>query len=262
MLQSSPSLPLIPTVVLVGFAAVGIALVGRGLADLAVAYRLARTAPARISDVPNERGPLGVTGEALVHDGTVEAPFSGTACLICEWTVEEERHDQHGRSWEEIAGGVEGAPFRVADDTASVLVVPDGADLRLAKEAAVRVPGGRQPPERIQRFIEDDASLGLEDAGIDVLRLRIAASHDRRYREARLDPGETVSVYGTPTYAPGTAREVGQVSARFERGDRPYLIADASDDAAVRRVVRDAATPLLVGLLCLAAGALVGLAAF
>lgn len=141
-------------------------------------------------------------------------------------------------------------------------MVPDGADPRLASEADVEVPGGQQPPERIQRFAEDDATVGLGDVGIDVLRLRIAASHDRRYREARLDPGETVSVYGTPTYAPGTAREVGGISARFENGDHPYLIADASDDATVRRVVRDAAAPLLVGPLCLATDALVGLATF
>lgn len=261
MLQSPSSLPLLPTAALIGFAAAGIALVGRGLADLAVASRLARTAPTRVADVPNERGPLAVTGEALVHDGTVAAPFSGTACLLCEWTVEEGRRDEHGRSWEEIAAGVRGVPFRV-DDGASVLVVPDGADLRLANEAAVEVPGGQQPPERIQRFIDVDADVGPEDAGIDFLRLRIAIGDDRRYREARLDPGEPVSVYGTPTYAPGTGREVGQVSAQFESGDRPFLIADGSDDDAVRRIAREAAVPLLVGLLCLAVGALVGLATF
>lgn len=88
MLQSA--FPLVPTAILVGFGLVCLALVERGLADLSVAYRLSRTPPARVADVPNERGPLSVTGAAGVEEGTVATPFSGTECLVREWTVEEE----------------------------------------------------------------------------------------------------------------------------------------------------------------------------
>lgn len=183
--------------------------------------------------------------------------------------------DEYGSERGTVAGGVEAVPFRVDDGTASVLVDPAGADLRLADELIVEVPGGEAPPERIQRFIEGNAAVGPEDRGIDLGPVRLPTGDDRRDREARLDPGGTVSVYGTPTYAPGIARAAGQVSARFEAGRErsafrpvlgptpfPFLIADAADDAAVRRVARDGLFPLAPGLvspgIAAAFGALAG----
>ncbi len=231
------------------FGLVGVVLVGYAGRELLVAYRLARTDPTPVADLPNVSGPVEIEGRALVHGGTFESPFSATACLACEWRVEEERHDDDGTHWVTVASGSEAVPFRVEDDTANVLVYPAGADFRLADEPPVRIPGGERPPDRIQRFIDTNEDVGPEDTTFEVGPLSITTGEDRRYYEARLDPDEPVYVYGTPVYSPGVGDAVGQVNATMEPGDGRFIVSDTDESGVVRRVVVGALVPLLVGLL-------------
>lgn len=229
------------------FGLVGAALIGYALRELLVAYRLARTDPTPVADLPNVRGPVEIEGRARVHEGTLDAPFSGTACLACEWRVEEERQDDDGADWVTVASGSEAVPFRVEDATANVLVYPAGADFRLGSEPPVRVPGGRRPPERIRRFIDENEDVGPEDTTFDIGPLSITTGDDRRYYEARLDPDEPVYVYGTPVYSPGAGREVGQVNATMEPGEGRFVVSDTDESGAVRRIALGALLPLVVG---------------
>jgi hypothetical protein len=234
----------------------GVVLVGYAARELLVAYRLSRTDPTPVADLPNVDGPVEIVGRARVHDETVESPFSGTPCLACEWSVEEERTDDDGRHWITVASGSEAVPFRVEDDTANVLVYPAGVDLRLERESPVRVPGGQRPPDRIQRFIDEDEDVGPEDTTFDLGPLSIATGDDRRYYESRLDPDEQVYVYGTPVYSPGVSREVGQVNATVEPGEGRFVVSDSDEAGATRRIVGGALIPLVVGVVFLAFAAL------
>ena len=99
---------------------------------------------------------------------TLRSPFTDTECLAYEYEVQEERNTQHGQSWERIASGREAVPFRLRDETGSVLVEPPGADIRLDREARITVEGGERPPERIARFIERDERVDDQNRSIDL----------------------------------------------------------------------------------------------
>lgn len=234
------------------FAVIGLAAVAFGGRDLATAYRLWRTDPTRVADLPNRSGTMEVQGRARVLDGsgTVEAPFTGTACLACEWTVTEEQHTQHGTNWVEVAAGRGGAPFLLEDDSGSVLVDPRRADLRLTRDDRIAVPGGERPPDRVRSFVEASQDVDSEERTWSLGGFELNVGDDRRYDESRLDPGGPVYVYGEPVYDPGVSEVGGQVNYRFEDA----LVSDTTPDAAVRRVARDGAMPALFGLLMLVVG--------
>lgn len=234
------------------FAVVGVAAVAFGGRDLLTAYRLWRTDPTRVADVPNRSGALEVRGRAREVEGAVAAPFTGTACLACEWVVEEERHTQHGTNWVEVDSGSGGVPFLVEDDSGSVLVDPARADLRLTPEPRIHVDGGERPPDRIAAFIESSDDVDSEDRTWSLGGFELKVGDDRRYVEKRLDPGEDAYVYGEPTYEPGVSEVAGQVNYRFERA----LVSDTTEHDAARRVAWDGAKPALFGLLMLAFAAL------
>jgi hypothetical protein len=241
------------------FALVALLLVAHGARTLVTAYRLYVTAPTPVAEVANVSRPVEVTGEARPHDGTVTAPFTGTASLVVEWAVLEERPDDDGSDWETVASDRTTVPFRVDDGEASVLVDPADADLHLSRERRIHVDSGDVPPEPIRAFLDGredvDGGAGPGPGGmsltVDVGPLEFSLGSDRRYVESRLDPGEPVFVYGTPTYAPGESRLAGEVNARFEGAGDRFLIADASEDAAFRRVAVGATVPLAIGLFVL-----------
>lgn len=265
-LQPSPTFPppsvlqspfalqaaLVPLLVSGVFAVVGFAAVAFGARDLATAFRLWRTDPTRVADLPTRSGTLEVQGRTRVVDGfgTVEAPFTGTDCLAHEWTVTEEQHTQHGTNWVEVASGRAGAPFRLEDDSGSVLVDPRRADLRLTRDDRIAVPGGERPPDRVRSFVEASEDVDSEERTWSLGGFELHVGDDRRYDEARLDPDVPVYVYGEPVYDPGVSEVGGQVNYRFDDA----LVSDATADAAVRRVARDGAMPVLFGLLMLAVG--------
>lgn len=63
------------------FALPGVAVLAYGLREGLVGYRLHATDPTPIGDLANVSGAVEVSGTARIHDGTVEAPLTGTACL-------------------------------------------------------------------------------------------------------------------------------------------------------------------------------------
>ncbi|MFC6835060.1 hypothetical protein [Halomarina ordinaria] len=253
-----PSLALLVAAVL---ALVGLAVAALAGTQVLLAYRLVATDPTPVVDLPNTSGPVEVRGTAGVHEDTLTAPFSGTPCLVCAWTVEEERTGQHGTYWEDVAAGREAVPFRVEDDTGSVLAFPAGLDSRLERERVATVPGGRPPPERIRRFVAEREDLDGEDTSLSLGPLEVATGSDRRYVEARLDPGERAYVYGEPVYDRGVSTAVGQVNARLEPHDGSLLVSDTDERGVARRVVRGALAPAATALAFLA-GAGVVLVAF
>ncbi len=244
------------------FALAGLAIVAFSFREFWLALRLHRTDPTPVADVPNRSGMVEVQGVARVADETVTTPFTGTASLACEWTVEEEHHDDDGSHWEEIASGVQKVPFRVDDGTGSVLVYPAGVDFRLGEAADIRVDGGDAPPERIQQFIDVDAHDRVDDenTAFELGGLRIATGSDRRYRERRLDPDEQVYVYGQVRYDTSVSERAGEVNAVIEPG-KLFVVADTDDRGVTRRVLCDALVPLFVGLVFLVGAALFGFVA-
>ena len=233
------------------FALPGVAILAYGLREGLVGYRLRATDPTPVGDLANVSGAVEVTGTARSHDGTLEAPLTGTPCLAYRWAVTERRRDSDGdTTWTTIASGHSSVPFRVDDGTASVLVDPARADLRLAEAREIRVGSGERPPEAVRAFVEREPDVDAEYREFSVGPFDLSSGNARQYTESRLDPGEPVYVYGETTYAPGESREVGQVNARIE-GGRPFVVADGTESEVTRRVLFRALGFVAFGLLWL-----------
>ena len=146
----------------------GLLLLG-GLGLLAYGFVLLHRKRA-IADVPRSRlrsvamGFAEVSGTARMRT-QVMGPYSGIPCVACRFLAEEEDEDRRG--WRTIESGQSPDWFVLEDETGSIVVDPDGANLVLGRD---------------YRTIElAEGWLGRR----------------RRYTEWRLHPGETACVIGT-----------------------------------------------------------------
>lgn len=258
------SLPANPFAVAV-FALAGLA----GLATLAYGgvrlrkcYYILTTDPTDVISLP-DGGLAEVEGTAEVHGRTLTSPFTGTECFAYEYEVEEERDGNNGTYWETIDSGRELVRFRVADGSASALVNPAGADLRLADEPSIRVRGGEKPPERVRRFIEGNDEVDSEERSIDLKVFEWNTGRDRRYTESRIDPGESVYVFGEAAYDADAGYGSGHVNTVLRYGDAApmFLVSDSSERRAALRVLWTALLPTALGLALLGVVAVVAVGA-
>lgn len=221
---------------------------------------LTRATPTRIDGIRGE-GLVALAGEVLpapeaparsvpdAEGGTFSSPIGGEAgSVVSAWQVQQwvERGD-YGH-WKRAARGYRSHPFYLDDGAGQVLVDP-GSEARASYDDPVRLgslestvtvsdavidlgPFGTEryvsrrageTPGAIERFRESVSVLD-EPSGplLDVTNER-AAHGDRKYREATLSVGDTVTVVG---YArPDTGSAGGSPMLANERGagdtDRP-----------------------------------------
>ncbi|WP_458205571.1 GIDE domain-containing protein [Haladaptatus sp. NG-SE-30] len=235
-----------------GSSLVGLAMLWYGGRDLLLAYRILTTDPTDAASLA-DGAPVEVEGVARPQDGTTTAPFTGTECLAFEYEVKEEEHTQHGQHWRTIDSGRYHVPFRVEDDTASVLVDPQGAEFRFSAERSINVHGGDRPPERIVSFIESNEDVDSEDRTLDLKLFELKTGSDRKYIERRLDPGEPIHVLGEARYDTSAGRRGGEVNVVIERGESVprFLISDTDERGAAWRVAWSGLPYVLAGLLLL-----------
>lgn len=277
-------MPIASPLVLVGTVAVSLvalALVLFGTRELAVAYRILARDPAAVLDAPGG-GPIELAGTVVPEREPFTSPFTGTECVIFEYEVEERRTrtQSTGKTtttqtyWKTIAEGERVAPFRLEDDTGTVLVDPAGADLRLSAERAIRVDGGTEPPERIARYIRADERVDDQNRSIDLRLFELKTGRDRKFVERRLDVGEPVHVLGVARYDPSASTASGQVNAVVGRPASaaapdpwtrlrarffgpPFVVSDTDERGAGLRVALPGLGAVLAGLALLAILALV-----
>lgn len=257
---------------LFGLAALGgVAVAAWGLSELRLAYRIYANEPVSVLET-TRGGPVEVGGTVEPDREVLESPFTGTACVAYEYAVEEKRRKTHSTgngsstrtTWETIDSGRAAVPFRIDDGSGSALVDPDGADFRLSGEGAIRVRGGERPPEPIARFVRENEDVSDENRSIGIGPLEFATGRDRRYRERRLDVGETVHVLGVARFDTSAARESGQVNAVVGAADPPreagllgrlrhrlfgppFLVSDASERRTALRVAARGLGALALG---------------
>lgn len=235
-----PTLPLqLPLPAVLIFAGIGLFLLGAGLREAIRAVRLRRTAPTPVSALSEAGGRVVVTGVARRADRTVTAPFTGRDCLAYSWHVDavtpERSRDGVQFRRNVVDRGREAVPFLVDDGTGTVLVDPAGSDLRLAESW-------------VEDYRPDPADRG--DLVFDMEGFPDWEQYDRRYHEARLDEGETVSVHGT-VRADGEELRAGRVGVRI--AGRGTLVSDVDDRTMARRSLRAAAISVTLGAVVLAA---------
>ncbi|MFC3958089.1 E3 ubiquitin ligase family protein [Halovivax cerinus] len=197
---------------IVGLGTVAAVAVGYAVRELRLAHRILRSGTESVLETP-DGGYVELRGTVDAVDTPLEAPFSGAACVACEYAVEEERSTQNGTHWATIESGSRVVSFRLDDGTGSVLVDPAGCDLRLDRDDRIRVDGGTVPPPRIQAYIDQTESVDDENETLDLRVIELRTGANRRYIEKRLDVGATAHVLGTARYDTTAATGAGHVNA-------------------------------------------------
>lgn len=208
--MDGPDASLIATLGVAGIAG-GVVLLGRGFAGYRAAVRIGDTATSRIGSIA--AGEVRVTGVVEPAEATLVSPLQSAPCV---WYRSEVRVAGHGRSTEGFSEE-RAVGFRVRDPSGTIRVFPRDAqfdaDPRFREEAGpfddppsgldLRDGPAYGRPEPVDRDSAiatllsvrepDDGAFG--DRGVDALGLRSGGA--RRYVEARIEPGDVVTIVGT-----------------------------------------------------------------
>jgi len=182
----------------------GLGLLVRGLGGYRTSSRISDTASSRISSVA--AGESRITGVVEAAEVVLVSPLQSASCVYYRSSVEERRGDSdHSVFREERAVG-----FRVRDETGSIRVFPRGArwaipdrfhdhtgmlgeqpgglDIRTGGSTA---PGNVDQAAAVERLLTVQGPR-TADLALDPLR----AGGRRSYREARIEPGDVVTMIG------------------------------------------------------------------
>jgi hypothetical protein len=234
------------------FLGVGGFLLYAGGQELRTVHHILKNDPVPVRDLHGHRGPVEIEGTAAVYEesGTVTAPFSGTECLGYTYEVEERRSSGKHSNWHTLEEGTHGVDFLVEDGTGQVHVEPGGADFRL-EEHTKRVSPGDELPPRIERFVESTDDVEKQDGSIDLGVTELSVGNKQRFTERRLDPGESVYVYGAAR--PDTNTEWGSTLVDAVVGDGDdvpaFVVSDTDERGTALRFGKRGLTLLCIGIL-------------
>lgn len=233
----------------------GVALIGAGCYRLVPELRRHRREPIDVHEAPQTDGNVTIRGTAVAEDETLDAPFTAIDCLAYRYKVKQERPGK-GKSWKIVANGGEFVPFRLKDDTGSLLVDPDDDDaFAYTTKWEAKVGADETVQGHAREFLESEGIEPGEASDWGIQAVGDLGGDRRRYLEYRLEPGEPVTVNGPVEYDAEAAREWGSgaVNAAVrptEEGD--LAIADAAELPLLRSDV------YVPGGVALAGAALVG----
>ncbi|WP_336000232.1 GIDE domain-containing protein [Halorientalis halophila] len=200
-------------------------------------------------------GPVSISGTAVQYEDSLPSPFTGTESLALAYEVQERRTTDKGTTWVEIDSGRAAVPFLLEDETASVLVDPSTVRLGLDTSTTIDVAGGDRPPARIREFIDRTEAVDSEERTWDLKIIELKVGDDRRYIERRLDPGESVTVFGEAHSESGVSTRSGQVNAVLKAGDHPLVLSETTPFRTVFRVFWPVIVVALIGIALLGAAA-------
>lgn len=270
LLSTAPgSVPWLVVALLAGGMLVGLAVLGAGVLALWRWRVLSR------EDADQYRagldGPLEVTGTATPTEDAdpFTAAVSRTECLVCEIRAQRYESDRTGGDWQTLESRTTVRPFVVESSVGDVRVEPDGASLVLDDEVVAFVGRGEDATGYTQAFF-DAVGVQRRSGSIDVGITDIAYGGKYRVREARVDVGEDVYVaghartnddavggYGGPD---AVVRALPDRSLTQRLFGFPFVVGDGGERAVRRHFLRRGAVLALVGLGCVGAVAVFGLA--
>lgn len=209
----------------IGFAVAGFVACLYGVVRLRPWYYVLTNDPTDVASL-SDGVPAELEGTARIDGGTIEAPLTGTECLVYEYKVLERRRTRRDSYWRTIDEGHNHTSFRIEGDTGTVLVEPRWADRRLSKEESVKVKAGTEPPERITRNFATSPSVYYG---------RNYKHHlDLEFVERRLDPGEPAYVFGEVQNETMAGSDQQNVDAIIKDGDSNpvFLLSDSTAEMA------------------------------
>lgn len=167
-------------------------------------------------------GLVELQGVAEIETAPMLSPFAQTECVYYSYKVEERRKSGKNTRWVTVASGQSSSPFRVKDDTGSLLILPSGATCSFAVDQNYRM-------QLFSSASEDTFKAGLERIGFNYQGL--FGDKPLRCSETYIQPGDQLFVLGTATRRKGTIdSERNQDNLYIAKGDNSYFIlADHSE---------------------------------
>ncbi|ELY61132.1 GIDE domain-containing protein [Natronolimnohabitans innermongolicus] len=231
----------VETLLWLGFAVVAAIFLLIGGRDLRSVTHMLRSDTIDVGSLHGYDGPVEIAGIARPDGdhGTVTAPFSGTACLVYTYVVEQEYTTSDDTSWKTLAQGREAVMFLVSDDTGAVRVDPVGATLSFEEHVMTVAPGEELPAE-LDQYIEETDAVEKQDRTMDLRITDLHVGHRQRFTERRLDVDETVYVYGQARRGPSAGWESDAVDAVVGADDAvpTFVISDTNERTTAWRFAR------------------------
>jgi len=223
-------------VVALALVPLGAYITNQALGDLQRGWTIWQNDPIDAGDVEYEDGVVEVQGEAeQLEDELLTTEYTDTPAVVHEYKLqvhEDDRSGDEGAEWQTVDSGTEAQPFYVTDETGSVAVDPDGANVSLDME---KVSGG------------SEIDIGSVDA-----------STSKRH-EGLLAPGDHVHVFGQKRDAQGD----GPDSERFYISDGgetdTFSVSDTTETRTTVRYIGGGLSRLILGLAALAVGGFLAL---
>lgn len=214
----------------------GAYITNQALGDLQRGLTIWQNDPIDAGDVEYEDGVVEIQGEAeQLEDELLTTEYTDTPAVVHEYKLqvhEDDRSGDEGPEWQTVDSGTEAQPFYVTDETGSVAVDPDGANVSLDME---KVSGG------------SEIDIGSVDA-----------STSKRH-EGLLAPGDHVHVFGQKRDAQGD----GPDSERFYISDGgetdTFSVSDTTETRTTVRYIGGGFSRLILGLAALAVGGFLAL---
>lgn len=243
-----------------GLLAIGLVLLGLGVRRLLPELRRYRREPIDVYEASQASGPVGLRGTVRPHEHVLEAGFTGIDCVAFRYEVEAYRSGGRGSSWETIASGGQFAPFRLEDDTGSILVEPHGDEITFDGEWSIEVDRDETVQGRPRAFLESERVEPGAAGERSIGPLSFGTGDRRRYTETRLEPGDPVAVDGPTEYDPDAARAWGSGSVNAavrSKAETPVVVAAGDRIPLLRGGVGRSVGLILGGLALFGYGSLV-----
>jgi hypothetical protein len=258
------------------FSLFGLGLFVAGIRRLFWALSLYRNDAMAVREVAQSEGAVEFDGQVVTPsaDDAFEAPFSGEEAVLCQiWMEKMSRFSEDGESeihldedyrdpadtekrWGLADTGEIRQPFAVADGGARVVVDPEDANLDITGHMGEVVHGieeGESLSEDVRKRLRalDDTDTDF-DASLETWDDEESAV---KYREARLEPQETVHVTGAEvTSVPEAWGSAVDAKIGKSTTDDRYMISRGTESDVIRRHAIQFVTGTIVGAGLLAIG--------
>jgi hypothetical protein len=155
---------------------------------------------------------------------TMKSPFSRKDCVYYRYDIEEQRTDNKGHSyWVNIKRAETSMPFRLKDETDSVMVDCNGANMNIKVDTVFESGIGHDPPPQVLDFLKTnriahDSFLGF--------------NKHMRYTEYFIAPGDSLYILGTAAEnrgAAASARHTDNAIIQKGENEKMFYISDRSE---------------------------------
>lgn len=168
-------------------------------------------------------GLVEVYGE-VVPIKVLKSPFMGKDCVYFRYDIEEQHSDSKGHTyWVALKKGEASVPFRLKDETDSVIVDCTGANVDIKSDTRFESGIGHEPPPQVLSFLKANRIAHDSFLGIN---------KHMRYTEYFIEPGEKMYIMGTAAENRGTkagARHTENVVIMKGENEKTFYVSDKSE---------------------------------